>query len=334
MKPSLRAPGEAGGFEIGVAELGASWLSCQVPLQGGRREVLLAPADPWRQSAEGAYLGSTVGRVANRIAGAAFELEGRRHLLPANEGRHHLHGGPEGLHRRRWHRVQADRETVRFSLVSPDGDQGYPGRLELQVAYRVDVARRAVQIEFSAETDAITPVSLTHHAYFNLDGRASDVRGHRLRVAAGALLPVDAELIPLEHPMPVAGTPLDLRRLQTLPTAPDSHAQLALAHGFDHCYVLDDACAAMRSAAAELVAADGRLGLRLFTDQPGLQVYTGQHLGGHAGRDGKPLAAHAGIALEPQAFPDSVNRPGWRAGVLLAPGQRWLRRSEIVFFEP
>ena len=328
------ALGEPGGFEIRVAELGASWLSCQVPLAGARREVLLAPADPERQSGEGAYLGCTVGRVANRIGGSSFEIDGRRHVLPANEGPHHLHGGPEGLHRRRWGVLHADRDAVRFGLVSPDGDQGYPGRLSMQVTYRVDPARRALSIEFSAETDALTPVCLTHHAYFNLDGHASDVRRHRLRVAADALLPVDAAMIPLGSLLMVAGTPLDLRRLQSLPDAPDAHPQLARARGLDHCYVLDAACATMQVPAAELVSADGRLGLRLFADSPGLQVYGGQHLAGHPGRDGAPLAAHAGIALEPQAFPDSVNRPEWRADVMLAPGQRWQRRSEIVFFEP
>lgn len=318
------ALGEPGGFEIRVADIGASWLSCQVPVAGGRREVLLAPADPWQQAAGGAYIGATVGRVANRIAGAAFTIAGRRHELPANEGRHHLHGGPGGFHALRWQLVQAQRDEALFSLVSPAGDQGYPGRLAAQVHYRVAAARRTVRITFSAETDATTPVALTNHAYFNLDGDAADVRGHRLRVAASGFLPVDAELIPLGHEQPVAGTPLDLRCPQPL---------RAIGHALDHCYVLDATCAGAGAAAAVLVSADGRLAMQLYTDQPGLQVYTGQHLAGHAGRGGAPLAACAGIALEPQAFPDSVNRAAWQHQVLLQPGQRWQRQTEIVFTE-
>lgn len=326
--------GNPAGFAIEVAAIGASWLSCWLPVGGERRELLLAPADPeaHARSPGCAYIGSTVGRVANRIAGARFTLEGRRWPLVANEGAHQLHGGPDGFHARTWRLEASSADEAVFVLHSPAGDQGYPGALTAQVHYRVDVAACSVHIAFSAEADAPTPVALTSHAYFNLDGDAADVRRHRLRVAAAQVLPVDATMIPLAEALPVAGTPFDLRTPRPLPTDPALHPQLALARGLDHCYRLDPACAALQAPAAELGSADGRVRLVLATDYPGLQVYSGQHLSGHAGRDGRPLAAFAGLALEPQALPDAINRPGWADdGLVLRPGQRWQRQIRYRF---
>jgi len=326
--------GDPAGFAIEVAAIGASWLSCRLPVGGTRRELLLAPADPeaHARSPGCAYIGSTVGRVANRIADARLVLDGREWPLVANEGAHQLHGGPEGFHARPWRPVRVAADEVLLELHSPAGDQGYPGALTAQAHYRVDVATCTVHLSFSAEADAPTPVALSSHAYVNLDGDAADVRGHRLRVAAAQVLPVDETMIPLAGPLPVAGTPFDLRTLQPLPADPTLHPQLARARGLDHCYMLDPACATMQAPAAELLSADGRVRLQLATDCVGLQVYSGQHLGGHAGRDGRPLAPFAGLALEPQSLPDAVNRPAWAdAGLVLRPGQRWQRRLRWRF---
>ncbi len=326
--------GDRDGFAIEVTPFGAAWLSCRLPLGATRRELLLAPADPVAQArAPGsAYIGSTVGRVANRIAGAAFTLDGQRWPLVANEGPHQLHGGPGGFHARSWQTLHRADDEVLFALDSPALDQGYPGALRARVHLRVDVAARIVAIDYSAEADAATPVALSSHAYFNLDGDAADVRGHRLRVAAARVLAVDTQMIPLEAPLPVAGTPLDLRTAAPLPVDPTLHPQLARARGLDHCYVLDAACAAGAEPAAELVSADGRVRLRLATDYPGLQVYSGQQLTGQPGRDGRPLAAFAGLALEPQSLPDAANRPAWQEpGFVLRPGQRWRRSIRYRF---
>ncbi len=324
--------GDPDGLQIEVGALGACWRSCRVPVAGGRREVLLATAATDPLPGGGGYIGSVVGRVANRIAGARFELGGREHRLIANEGRHQLHGGPGGFHARVWQAVRVTAESVSLVLHSPAGDQGFPGALQARVDYRVDAAAAAVQIDFSAEVDEPTPVAMTSHAYLNLDGDAADVRRHRLRVAAAQVLPVDAEMIPLAGPLPVAGTPFDLRNAVPLPTDAAAHPQLARAGGLDHAFLLDAACAAMRQPAAELQSADGRLAMQLFTDYPSLQVYSGQHLVHCRGRDGRVLPAFAGLALEPQMPPDAVNRPAWRAlGLLAQPGRVWRRSMRLRF---
>lgn len=329
--PSWRL-GAPDGLQIEVGALGACWRSCLVPLADGRREVLLGTASSDPLPGGGGYIGSIVGRVANRIAGARFDLGGHEHRLIANEGHHQLHGGPGGFHARVWQAVQVTADTLSLVLHSPAGDQGFPGTLQARVDYRVNPGEGTVQLDFSAEVDEPTPVAMTSHAYFNLDGDAADVRRQRLRVAAAQVLPVDAEMIPGPEPMPVAGTPFDLRTAAPPPTDPAAHPQLALARGLDHAFLLDADCASLHKPAAELVSADGRLSMQLFTDYPSLQVYTGQHLVHCRGRDGRGLPAFGGLALEPQMPPDAINRPAWRAlGLLAQPGQVWRRSMRLRF---
>lgn len=324
--------GDPDGLHIEVGALGACWRSCRVPVGGERREVLLATAASDPLPGGGGYIGSVVGRVANRIAGARFELDGREHRLVANEGCHQLHGGPGGFHARVWQAAEVAADTLSLVLHSPAGDQGFPGALQARVDYRVDAAAGLVHIDFSAEVDEPTPVAMTSHAYFNLDGDAADVRRHRLRVAAAQVLPVDAEMIPLPEALPVAGTPFDLRSAVPPPTDAAAHPQLARAGGLDHAFLLDAACAAMQQPAAELQSADGRLVMQLFTDYPSLQVYSGQHLVHCRGRDGRALPAFAGLALEPQMPPDAINRAAWRArGLLAQPGWVWRRSMRLRF---
>lgn len=322
------------GLALWVAEQGATWCSCRVPLADGRsREVLVGrPPCPARvdsdhaDEADPAYRGHIVGRVANRIAGARFALDGRSWALPANEGHNHLHGGPEGFHRRRWTLRTATRRRLLLELVSPAGDQGYPGDLHVELEYRID-APGQVTIAWQARCNAPCPVNLSAHAYFNLDDPQADLRGHRLSVAADQVLPVDTSGIPTGEMAPVHGSAFDLRR-----PAPALGPQGA---GFDHCWVLQAKCADARQPAALLHSADGELALELRTTLPGLQVYTGANLVGLAGREGQPLAADAGVALEPQYFPDFVNRPAWhRPGCVLRPGERVEHRIEYRFLSP
>ena len=334
--------GAAGGLQIAVTDLGASWLSCRVPMPDQPpREVLLGHAraeDLWH---EPGYLGCTLGRWSNRIAHARFDLDGQTWPLAVNDGAHQLHGGPDSFSRRRWQLLHADAHSLCLALHSSAGDQGFPGALQARVSYRVEPQANAVHISFESEAEAATPVSLSNHAYFNLDGDALDARGHRLRVAASRFLPVDAQMIPTGLLQDVQGTLFDLRQPQRLGDVLAQGDLLARTRGLDHCMVLDGDAAQGRAPAAELQSGDGRLRMQLFTDYPGLQVYSGNHLSDVHGRDGQTLRLHGGVALEPQFFPDSPNRPAWQAagsgsggGCILRPGQRYQRFERLVFSAP
>jgi aldose 1-epimerase len=328
--PAVFTLGTAGGLQIQVADFGARWLSCVVPLpDGSRREVVLGHATPADHLREPGFFGAIVGRFANRLAGAAFSLDGREHRLLANEGVNQLHGGPDGFDRRTWTVVDHGEHHLRLALHSPDGDQGYPGALDADVEYRLDPHRPAIMLRFGARVTAPCPVSLTSHPYFNLDGDTAPVLGHRLRVAAAAMLPVHADMIPTGQVAPVDGGAFDLRQGRKIGDGLGHGQQQALGSGYDHCFVLDEAATRGEIAAAELVSSDERLAMRLFTDYPGLQVCSGNYVQNSRGRDGRPFARHAGIALEPQFFPDAPNHPVWREqGCVLRPGQplsRWMR---------
>lgn len=316
--PHLFTIGDGAGMTLTVMDIGAAWLSCRVPLDdGSQREVLLGHAAPADYLREPGYLGAIVGRYANSIANARFALDGRMHELTPNEGPHQLHGGPDGFHRRRWAVADRGPHHVRLSLVSPAGDQGFPGMLRAEVEYRATA--RTVTITFDSDVSEPCPVNVASHAYFNLDGMRGDARGHRIRIAASRYLPVDRALIPTGEVAAAEGTPFDLRAPCTIGAALGHGAQQRLAGGYDHCFVLDMGA----TDAAELRSSDGRLTMALSTSYPGLQFYSGQHLAQAHGRDGRAFAPFAGVALEPQYFPDSPNRPHWpQPDCVLRPGER------------
>jgi aldose 1-epimerase len=271
------------------------------------------------------HLGGTIGRYANRIAGARFALGGRVHRLDANQPPHHLHGGSIGFDRRPWssEAFQAPGEAgVVFRLTSPDGDQGYPGALFAEARYALSEAGE-LRVELSATTDAPTVVSLTQHAYWNLaDGGAGDVLGHELEIAADAYLPVDRERIPTGEIAPVAGTALDFRRPRML-----GAALRAEPGGIDHNLVLRGGGAV----SARLRDPGSGRTLEISTSAAGLQLYTGGGLDGSCrGRGGVAYRRHAGVCLEPQRFPDAPNRPGF-GSVVLEPGERFCERSVYRF---
>lgn len=321
--PRLFTISDGEGMTLTLMDIGATWLSCRVPLADrSTREVLLGHPTPEDHLSEPGYLGAIVGRYANRIANARFTLDGREHRLVPNEGTHQLHGGPEGFHRRRWHAVQTDARHVRLALDSPAGDQGFPGNLHAEVEYRVE-APRVISITFDTKVDKPCPVNLTSHAYFNLDGEHAEVRSHRLRIAADRYLPIGTDLIPTGDIATVQDTPFDLRSSRAIGDGLHQGEQQRIANGYDHCFILDAACADGAATAAQLHSSDGRLTMKLFTSYPGLQVYSGNYLGGASDRNGRPFATHAGLALEPQYFPDSPNRPHWsQPDCVLRPGNR------------
>lgn len=312
-----------------LLELGASVHRLDVTPPGGSgRNVVLGHPGVADRLASTAYLGATVGRYANRIAGAWFPLDGRRVELTANDRGNNLHGGPEGFDRRLWSTLESSPTHAVLGLDSPDGDQGFPGRLSCLA--RFEVGRDLVRVEYVATTDAPTVVNLTNHAYFNLDGEgAGDVRGHRLSVAADRFTPVDDTGVPLDGHRSVDGTPFDLRSPVRLGEAMSSdHPQVTAVGGLDHHLVVGGS--GLRELAV-LESAIGDLRLTLSSDRPGLQVYTANNLTGtERATSGGRHERWSGVALEPQHAPDSPHHPDWPS-VVLRPGETYRTATEWRF---
>lgn len=314
----------AAGMTVTLMDWGATWLSAVLPLKSGeQRELLLGCQTPQDYLHQGAYLGATVGRYANRIAHASLQIGGKSHPLIANQGEHQLHGGPDGFHARRWQVVSQDEQQVIYQLYSPDGDQGFPGNLDVTLTYRLTADHR-LEIEYQAQTDRACPVNLTNHAYFNLDGAGHDARQQRLQLFADRYLPVDGDGIPCADLTAVANTGMDFRQPKTLQQDLLSDRCQQRVKGYDHAYLLHETCNGLASPAAHLWSADGKVGMTVYTTAPALQLYSGNFLGGTPARDGGTYQNYAGVALESEFLPDSPNHPEWpQPSCWLQPGQRY-----------
>jgi aldose 1-epimerase len=304
-----------------LLDLGATVESLEVRCGDGvRRDVVLGHPTPADYLESPDYLGGTIGRYANRIAGGRFVLDGEEVVVGTHDRGNHLHGGPEGFDRRTWELADHSGTHARFTLVSMDGDQGFPGTLHAEVVFEID--GNDVRLGFAATADAATVVNLTSHAYFNLDGAcAGTIDGHELTVDADHYTPVDRTGIPLDGHAPVAGTAFDFRAPSPIgPAVRSGEEQVVWARGIDHNFVLRGSGSRR---AAVLTSPRSGTTLELHTDQPGLQVYTGNFLDGSSpSRDGGRLRQGDGIALEPQLFPDTPNRPEFGSAVL-RPGETY-----------
>lgn len=323
------------GLEARVSSYGATLVSLRAPDRLGRwadvilgfdaLEAYLAPDI----QASWPYFGSTIGRYANRIAGAGFSIDGVAHRLEANEGVNQNHGGRRGFDRAAWDMdAMPGAIGVRLRRLSPAGEGGFPGAIEVWADMLIDGPGELV-VRYGATTDAPTHVNLALHPYFNLAGRgARSVLDHRLRVAADAYLPIDEAAIPVGAPQPVAATPFDLRSGPSLGEVLESrHPQLRIGDGLNHCFVLSERSSQASSATLEEPSSGRRL--EISTDQPGLQVYTANAFdGGLLDAEGRPFVRRQAVALETQGFPDSPNRPDFPS-TLLRPGQVY--RSETRF---
>ncbi|WP_159767138.1 aldose epimerase family protein [Streptomyces sp. HM190] len=305
---------ERGGIRVRVLTYGGIVQSVEVPDRDGRTaDVVLGFADLDGYLRDpGPFFGALIGRYANRIAGGRFTLDGREYRLARNNPPNCLHGGPLGFDKRVWD-TRAVEGGVRLSRVSPDGEEGFPGRLEVSVTYTLDDdgdGGGALRIAYEAVTDAPTVVNLTNHSYWNLAGAASgNAGGHELRIDAARVTLVDADLVPTGEPAEVAGTRFDFRTARPVGA------------GYDHNFVLDKGVTAAAEAVAELRDPGSGRVLTVATTEPGVQLYTADHLAG-------PFGPGAGIALETQHFPDSPNRPRFPS-TELRPGEVY--RSETVY---
>ena len=306
-------------------------MALRTPDRDGRHADVLLGHDDLAAYLDAAnpYLGATVGRVANRIDHARFTLDGQTYGLLANDGPNHLHGGGAmALSHLVWDVVDHADDHVEFAIVSPDGAEGYPGRLE--VTARFALADGRLSLELSARADAPTPVNLTSHGYFNLGGEPTGPVGdHEVALAASRYTPVDDGLIPTGKIAEVAGTPFDLRTPIPLAAALAAMADDPIG-GFDHNFVVDGEPGRLRTAARVVHPASGRT-LELLTDQPAVQFYTGNKLAGTiVGRGGTAYGRHHGFCLEPQGFPDAINQPAFPS-VVLRPGETYRHHSVYAF---
>jgi aldose 1-epimerase len=303
--------GHAHGLQVEVLTYGAILRRLTCPVAGARRDLVLHfdRLEDYRR--DRAYVGSLVGRFGNRIADAKFTCDGREHRLTANEGVNHLHGGLLGFGKRVWRLVDADEQRATLAYRSPAGEEGYPGTLEVALTLRV--AEHSLSITLVAHTDAQTPVNLTYHPYFNLAADPhTDATTQLLRIPADHYLPVRPGLIPTGELAPVENTPFDFRQARRLAPPVETHPQLAVAGGYDHCWVLsrDADCA------CELTSPARDLTLTMLGSGPGLQFYNGQFL--HRTHPG----LGSGVILEPQGLPNAPNEPGFPKAIL-RPGEEY-----------
>lgn len=315
----------ADGLEARIISYGASLQALLVPDAAGRRDDVVLGHDALDgYLARRQFFGATIGRYANRIAGARFMLDGAEVQLAANNGTNALHGGLKGFDCRNW-RIAAiedgDHPAVTLAYTSADGEEGYPGTLEAELTWRL-AGPMELRLDMAARTDRPTVVNLTNHSFFNLAGACSGrtILDHHLTVAADHFLAINAGAIP-QSPGAVADTPFDFRTGTEIGARiRNDHPQLRVGRGYDHNFCLGAASAEPRFAARLAEPASGRV-LELFTNQPGLQVYSGNFLDGStAGKGGRLYRQSDAICLEPQAWPDTPNRPDFPTA-RLAPGE-------------
>lgn len=317
----------ANGGVVKVTNYGTIITELHVPDRTGRLGDVVLGFDNLAQYLAGhPYFGCTVGRVANRISGARFTLDGKTYHLAANNGPNHLHGGLKGFDKVLWEAEPQADGSVKFTYTSPDGEEGYPGNLHVTVVMTWTDQNELV-IDYTATTDKPTPVNLTNHSYFNL-ACEGDILGHVLMLSASQYTPTDASLIPTGEIKPVAGTPLDFTkptpigaRFDQLDTEP---------RGYDHNFVINRAGKGLALAARVFEPKTGRV-MEVFTTEPGIQLYTGNFLDGSLkGKRGIVYARHTGFCLETQHFPDAVNKPAFPS-VILRPGQTY-RHTTVYRF--
>jgi aldose 1-epimerase len=326
------------GAEVAVTNYGCAILSIMVPDTNGKfANVVLGhdSIDNVVNSPE-PFLNTVIGRYGNRIRKGRFVLDDKEYKLTINNGPNSLHGGPTGYHARVWDVTEQAEDYITFTYVSPDGEERFPGTLRIEMTYRLSSASDSTvfTIEYKAITDEATPVNLTNHAFFNLAGTGNptpSIESHILSIAADYYVPIDNNSIPTGEILSVEGTPMDFRKPHPIgERINDNFRQLIHGAGYDHCYVLNKREAGDLELAA--LCTDGNSGrvMEVYTTEPGVQLYTGNWLGGFAGAHGTTFPARSGVCFEAQKFPDTPNRPYFPTATL-RPGEEYCQTTKYVF---
>ena len=323
------------GVEAVLINYGAALVSLRVPDRNGKSaDIVLGYEDVAGYEKDKAFFGASIGRYGNRIARGEFTLDGTTFHLPKNDGPNSLHGGSPGFNKRLWTAADHSRagaQSVEFSYSSPDGEEGYPGKLQVSVTYTLTADKNELQIDYRATSDKDTVVNLTNHSYFNLSGDMSqEILKHELLLHASAFTPVDETLIPTGELRAVKGTPFDFTRATAIGSRiNEQDEQLKFGRGYDHNWVLQRSHQGGLHSAAEVYEnSSGRI-LEVLTTEPGVQFYSGNFLDGTAhGKGGQVYKYRTGFCLETQHFPDSPNHQNFPSTVLKA-GQTY--RSNTVF---
>jgi aldose 1-epimerase len=304
--------GTADGLQAEILNLGGTLSSLTLPVKGKRIPLVLSLQNLEAYLKDTSYLGQLVGRYGNRIAGASFELDGQKYKLTANNGPNTLHGGDIGFGKYVWQVLgsgSGKNSYVKLAHRSPAGTNGFPGNLN--VTALISVFENQLTLAYEATTDAPTPINLTWHPYFNISGDPErSIDDQQLRLAAGRYLPINDARVPTGEIAPVAGTPFDFRKPKTLKLPPPAaHPQIALAGGYDHCWVIDE----NTKVAGELYSPSSGVRMQVRTNLPGVQVYGAYHL----------ATAYAGwhaVCIEPENFPDAPNHLNFPSSIL-RPGE-------------
>ncbi len=318
----------AGAFTATFTDYGAILVSLLVPDRRGQvSDVTLGFSTLSGYAGKHPFFGATVGRYGNRIGSARFSLDSREYRLAANNGENHLHGGIKGFDKQIWNAtVMASDPTpsLRFSRTSPDGEEGYPGTLDVAVLFTLD-ASGTLSIRYEAKTDAKTIVNLTNHSYFNLKGEGrGTILDHSVKLACSRIVPVGQTLIPTGEIADVAGSPFDLRSGAII-----GDRIGMTSGGFDHNYVLDRSGGGLVEFAEVYEASSGRT-MKVATTLPGCQFYSGNMIPPISGKRGSFYDRHSGFCLETQFFPDSPNQPSFPSAIL-EPGQVWAHETTYSF---
>ena len=323
------------GMTVTVINYGAAIAKVEAPDRDGKiDDVVLGHDDLTRYVGGRFYLGATVGRYANRIAGGHFVLHGREYHVTRNKNGNLLHGGEAGFDKKYWQANalgESGDPAVEMQLVSPDGDEGFPGTVQIRLIYRV-TSNNELQIEYDAVTNKPTVINITNHSYFNLTGSAANpITGHLLMIDADDFTPTDASSIPTGAIRDVAGTPLDFRKLTPIgERINESWDQLQNSRGYDKNFVLNNYDGSVRKVATAFEPSSGRT-MEVYTDQPGLQFYSGNYLDGKMkGKGGVIYGERSAFCLECQHFPNSPNEKRFPS-TTLEPGQHY-RQTTVYRF--
>ncbi len=324
------------GMEVAVTNYGCALLSIMVPDKNGKYANVVQGHDSIEHvvNSPECFLSTTIGRYGNRIAKGKFTLYGEEYNLATNNGPNNLHGGPTGFHARVWDAEQVDESAIIFKYTAADGEEGFPGKLDVEMTYRLEEEVNALVIEYRATTDKPTPVNLTNHGFFNLAGIANptpSVLDHYISINADFFIPIDETSIPTGEIRKVEGTPMDFRIPQPIGSRIDQDdEQLKNGTGYDHCYVLNKKEPGELTLAATYLDPESARTMEVYTTEGGVQLYTGNFLSGFAGAHGATFPKRSAVCFEAQCFPDTPNRAHFPSAILL-PGDEYQQITVYKF---